>query len=592
MQDATGRISVPAFFAVDLSGDADDSAGFDLAGTLGTFNLVTNNLESRHTVQGRSYIGDTLTNVSGQFATNLPNDGADLAGLSVAGDIRNSTISLGNGTTALISGVRVQSNVNNGTLVEGATDLPDVDFVQLKAESAFLASLAGDAADLSDQNNKRFGGVANADLSQAQFGANTRIVHTSLQDLQSGGYSIDVSSVDTVVINVSGTSGRFQMNPLGGTASAPKVIWNFYEATTLDINAVIIGHILAPHASLSDFSGGSEGTVIADEVRLLNGPLRQRDWAGEIPQSGTAAQESRNLSPTAALFFDQTVGGASVAISAQGSTDLDTDALSADFDVIFGAAATTDADAVLSLDAAGQTDDILVAARVSDGLRTGADQILIAAADGSIRPMAVINAGVLAADVLPLDGTQSYDLNGDLLTYEWSLLSAPEGSLAGLNASTPSTSLIVDVAGTYIAQLVVSDGQHASVPQTYVINTAATLPVAAAGPDRLADATGLALLDAALSTGSALEFAWSPTAITGSAGTLGTAEQITTDITLSDDGAGGFLPSMTQIVVTDENGISRPDTVFVTPGNIRPTLTHGTAVAATGDVAITLNAAD
>ena len=128
------------------------------------------------------------------------------------------------------------------------------------------------------------------------------------------------------------------------------------------------------------------------------------------------------------MFFDQAVGGASVAISAQGSTDLDADALSPGFDVIFGTAAITDADAVLSLDAVGQTNDILVAARVSDGFRTGADQILIAAADGSVRPTAVINAGPLAADVLPLDGTQSYDLNGDLLTYEWSLLSAPTGS--------------------------------------------------------------------------------------------------------------------------------------------------------------------
>ncbi len=284
VQDTTGRVSSPAFYELELSGD--DAAVLGLGDTLGTFNLVTNRLENGHTVQGRSYVGDTLTQVSGQFATNLPNDGADFAGLSVNGDIRNSNINLGNGVTALITGVRIQSNVNNGTLVEGATDLPVFDFDQFKADSAFLASLSGDAPDLSDQNHKRFGGAANADLSEAAFGANTRIVHTSLQDLQTGGYSVDVSGVDTVVINVSGTTGRFQMNALGGTASAPKVIWNFYEATSLDVNAVIMGHVLAPYATLNGFNGGSEGTVIADAVKLANGPLRQRKWPVAPAQLG------------------------------------------------------------------------------------------------------------------------------------------------------------------------------------------------------------------------------------------------------------------------------------------------------------------
>ncbi len=239
-----------------------------------------------------------------------------------------------------------------------------------------------------------------------------------------------------------------------------------------------------------------------------NGPLRQRNWDGDLPSSNAAATDSRNVAPVATLFFDQIPGDTPVTISAQGSTDLDADALSAGFDVIFGAAVSAaDEQAVLSLDAAGQVSDILVAANVTDGTSTAADQILVAAAGGSVRPIAVINVGARDADVLPLDGTQSYDLNGDLLTYEWSLLSAPQGSLAALNATTPTASLTVDVAGIYIAQLVVSDERQSSVPQTVVINTAAALPVADAGPDWLADVTGLALLDGALSTGAALELA-------------------------------------------------------------------------------------
>lgn len=286
--DSAGLVSTPALFEFEATGgSADTGDALSVQSTLGTFNLVSEEFFGRQEVEGRTFIGSTLENTNGQFGFNPQQDGQSFAELYVDGDLRNSNINLTPGDVARISGTSFQSNVNNGSLVENATDLPLFDFEAFKAQSAFVATLTGEAPDLQDQNHKRFGGAPNAIASEAAFGPNTRVVTTSLQDLQTGGYSIDVSQSETVIINVSGTSGSFQMNPLGGTPSAENVIWNFFEATSINVNSVIMGHVLAPYAEMTGFSGSSEGSVIAKEVRLTNGELHQRAWDGQVPTSGT-----------------------------------------------------------------------------------------------------------------------------------------------------------------------------------------------------------------------------------------------------------------------------------------------------------------
>ncbi len=588
VQDSTGRVSEPATYLIDFAGDT--AAALSLGETLGTFNLVTNALTSTQTVQGRSYIGSTMTGVSGQFGTNLPNDGANFATLSIDGDLQNSNINLVQGAEARITGLRVQSNVNNGVLIEGVTDLPIFDFEEFKATSAFLAGLTGSAPNLSDQNHKRFGGAANIDPTQAVFGPRTRVVTTSMQDLLTGGYSVDVSNVDTVIINVSGTTGTFQINPLGGTAWAPKVIWNFFEATSLNINSVVAGHILAPHAELRGFSGGSEGSVIAQSVQLSNGPLRQRAWLGDVPTSDDGVR--RNVAPRAALFFAQMLGEGSFTASAHDSTDLDADPLSPSFDIVFGPdVSLTSEEGFASIDLSGQDDDLLLSLRVNDGLMADGDVLLIAPAGGAVRPKAMISSPVVGVGgSITLDGTQSYDLNGDLLTYEWALIARPSGSASTLNATTPFAEFTADVDGTYIAQLTVSDDIAASVPATVIIQTPVGLPTANAGPDALASIGGVGFVDAGLSVADQPSYLWSPTNITGASGLLGTPTSVGTDVTLEDDNAGGFLSSAVQLFVTDTQGIARPTTVLVSDGNLRPIVNRGTEVAAQSGAAVTLNA--
>lgn len=65
---------------------------------------------------------------------------------------------------------------------------------------------------------------------------------------------------------------------------------------------------------------------------------------------------------------------------------------------------------------------------------------------------------VVEGNTVNLDGTGSFDPDGDALEYEWSFLSRPNGSAASLSgAGMPTSSFLPDVLGTYAVQLKVED---------------------------------------------------------------------------------------------------------------------------------------
>ncbi len=92
----------------------------------------------------------------------------------------------------------------------------------------------------------------------------------------------------------------------------------------------------------------------------------------------------------------------------------------------------------------------------------------------------VANAGitnVYRPSSITLDGTGSYDPDGDQINYSWRLISKPFDSTQYLrNANTANPILIPDFPGTYIAQLIVSDGFAQSEPDTIVIEVINRLP--------------------------------------------------------------------------------------------------------------------
>lgn len=89
-------------------------------------------------------------------------------------------------------------------------------------------------------------------------------------------------------------------------------------------------------------------------------------------------------------------------------------------------------------------------------------------------------------DAVCLDGTGSYDPNGDDLSYNWSIISKPEGSDAELdNPISDQPCFTADKVGDYVVQLIVNDGELDSEPDTVTISAEGnTAPVAEAGTDQ------------------------------------------------------------------------------------------------------------
>jgi len=83
------------------------------------------------------------------------------------------------------------------------------------------------------------------------------------------------------------------------------------------------------------------------------------------------------------------------------------------------------------------------------------------------KPIAVIDGSgnVLLGQQVYLNGNLSSDPNGDSLSYRWTLVSKPEGSIVvGGSRTEAAFSGTPDVAGEYKIELIVNDGQLDSDP--------------------------------------------------------------------------------------------------------------------------------
>lgn len=204
---------------------------------------------------------------------------------------------------------------------------------------------------------------------------------------------------------------------------------------------------------------------------------------------------------------------------------------------------------------------------VSDGqLSSVASTVTITAAIANVAPVA--NAGaaqnVTRGAPVTLDGSASSDANGDMLGYLWSLTSVPAGSAAALPANNVvSPTFTPDLAGIYVAQLSVSDGQVSSTPVTVSVTAADTAPVANAGPAQSV-ARGIAVtLDGSASSDAdsdALAYTWSFVSVpAGSMASLSATNVIHPMFT--PDVTGSYV---VQLVVNDGVLSSTATTVTIT----------------------------
>ena len=85
--------------------------------------------------------------------------------------------------------------------------------------------------------------------------------------------------------------------------------------------------------------------------------------------------------------------------------------------------------------------------------------------------------GVNVGDTIILDGSSSYDADDDSLTYKWSIVEKPVGSLTTLSdTSSINPSFITDTTGHYIVELIVNDGKADSPADSIIVAVNVPLP--------------------------------------------------------------------------------------------------------------------
>lgn len=168
--------------------------------------------------------------------------------------------------------------------------------------------------------------------------------------------------------------------------------------------------------------------------------------------------------------------------------------------------------------------------------------------------------------------------NGVPEAFQWMLVQVPEGSRAALDgANRTNPSFVADLAGTYVASLVVSDRCGKSAPDTVVIK-ANGRPVANAGSDRVVSRGNSVQLSGAGSSdpeGAPLTYAWSMSSRpAGSTASLSAVQGVDTGFT--PDVEGTFR---VRLVVSDGTLQSNPAEVTITVaapgGNLPPYVSAG-----------------
>ena len=201
-----------------------------------------------------------------------------------------------------------------------------------------------------------------------------------------------------------------------------------------------------------------------------------------------------------------------------------------------------------------------------------------------------------------VDGTSvslngiAFDPDGDPLTVQWTVVSAPTGSnitsapLVGQNLLM--LSFTPDAPGNYVLQLVANDGYSDSLPSQVTITSANLPPIAEAGPDQSITLDGSTVqLDGSQSydpDGDTFTYAWSFTNKPANS-TAAFSDPTNPKPTFVAD-VHSTTNYTAQLIVTDQWGLpSTPSTVNIGFNEIAPVANAGLAQSTVVGTTVTLN---
>lgn len=301
------------------AGVTEINTGLDL---MTQYNLITfGDFKAGHDVEGRAFVGGDVTGSSATFYNNPGsfgvNPGPSNPGLTVVGDVKGDTKNLNNGAGALIGGsVDNQFNLNGvqtvnvgGTLnqvnLNGSTvnqNVPGLAASLAATEASYYATLNNLSQELSALTKTVDYALVGSNEIHFELGAPSgsepAVYFLESTDVLNGrNITFDIGAYDFVVVNVKGSapvlpSGTNWNGGDDASTLGANVIWNFYEATSVDLGSKSwYGSILAPEAQLKNNNFVS-GSVVAASM-IQNGEIRMNGLSapGLTALSNTAVPE-------------------------------------------------------------------------------------------------------------------------------------------------------------------------------------------------------------------------------------------------------------------------------------------------------------
>jgi hypothetical protein len=410
-----------------------------------------------------------LADKTGQYVAQLiVNDGV------VSSTPSRVTITTTPGNTAPVANAGPDQTVQLGALVTlNGSGSSDVDGNPLTYQWTFVTLPTGSSAQLLNPTNVMPTFVANV--------AGQYVIKLLVND------GTVTSAQDTVTITTTGgnTAPVANAGPDQSVAMNTTVTLNGSGSNDADKNPLTYdwSFVSLPSGSAATLSNPTAvgPSFVADKAGPYVVQLIVNDGAvNSTPDTVTITVATGNTAPVANAGPDQTVAvNVLVTLDGNASTDADRNALTYQWALTSkpaGSAATLanpgTAMPRFTADVPGQYIGQLI---VNDGtVNSAPDTVIVTAGVGNTAPVA--NAGtdqtVAIGTTVVLDGSASRDADGNALVWKWALLTKPTGSAAVLSdPSSARPSFLVDMAGEYVAQLIVNDGKADSPPATVMIKT-------------------------------------------------------------------------------------------------------------------------
>lgn len=304
--------------------------------------IVLKDLQSSSQVQGKTFVGGNLSGGSSNYFTN-PGSQAGGTALTVGGSVTGGAKNINNGGSVKVGGnLASGANMNGGggVQVDGDVKKVNANGASIYADGNIESSNAKDlyyGGAIKTSNGIKHPGDHSADGIQAAIAATTASLTTDL--LATSDYFADLTATnslaysangqqaifnaglgtgvavfqisdlnaalksrsqlifnspttyDAVIINVAGTNVSLpsSINFNGPSGLGAKVIWNFYQATSVDLGSKSwYGSILAPQALFKN-NAYVEGSVVAASM-MQNGEVRMNGFsARDLMVQGSAA---------------------------------------------------------------------------------------------------------------------------------------------------------------------------------------------------------------------------------------------------------------------------------------------------------------